>query len=149
MITVTQKGNIDAIFRLDEAVKELDLATDNMVEMAKAKAPIAKEAYYEWSREKGRKVKRRPGRLKRNIKKTERQKSFRVYIDMGTRGAPYGIFQELGFTHWKSGKTYAGHFFMEEALNATLAQLDAHTLELADKCLNLKGHNGKAVVKYR
>ena len=149
MIKVTQKGNIDAIFRLDEAVKELDRATDNMVEMAKDKAPIAKEAYYEWSSEKGRRVKRSPGRLKRNIKKTERKKSFRVYIDMGTRGAPYGIFKELGFTHWKSGKVYAGHFFMEQALEATLAQLDAHTLELADKCLNLKGHNGKAVVQYR
>ena len=149
MIKVTQKGNIDAIFRLDEAVKELDRATDNMVEMAKDKAPIAKEAYHEWSREKRKTVKRRPGRLKRNIKKTERKKSFRVYIDMGTRGAPYGIFQELGFTHWKSGKVYAGHFFMEQALEATLAQLDAHTLELADKCLNLKGHNGKAVVQYR
>ena len=37
MIKVTQKGNIDAIFRLDEAVKELDRATDNMVEMAKDK----------------------------------------------------------------------------------------------------------------
>ena len=103
--------------RIDEAVKELDRATDLMVELAKDKAPIAKEAYYEWSREKRKTVKRRPGRLKRNIKKTERKKSFRVYIDMGTRGAPYGIFQELGFTHWKSGKVYAGHFFMEEALN--------------------------------
>lgn len=149
MIQVTQKGNIDAIFRLDEAIKELDKATDNMVAMAKDKAPIAKEAYYEWSREKGRAVKRRPGRLKRNIKRTERKKSFRVYIDMGTRGAPYGIFQELGFTHWKSGKVYAGHFFMEQALEATLAQLDAHTLELADKCLNIKGHNGKSTIAYR
>lgn len=149
MIKVVQKGNIDAIFRLDEAVKELDRATDNMVDMARDKAPIAKEAYYEWSGEKGRRVKRRPGRLKRNIKKTERKKSFRVYIDMGTRGAPYGIFQEQGFTHWITGKTYAGHFFMEQALDATLAQLDAHTLELADKCLNLKGHNGKSVIAYR
>ena len=33
MIKVVQKGNIDAIFRLDEAVKELDRATDNMVDM--------------------------------------------------------------------------------------------------------------------
>lgn len=149
MIKVTRKGNIDAIFRIDEAVKELDRATDNMVEMARDKAPIAKEAYYEWSGEKGRRVKRRPGRLKRNIKKTERKKSFRVYIDMGTRGAPYGIFQEVGFTHWITGKTYPGHFFMEEALDAVLAQLDAHTLELADKCLNMKGHNSREVVVYR
>ena len=58
MIQVTQKGNIDVIFRLDEAIKELDKATDNMVAMAKDKAPIAKEAYYEWSREKGRAVSR-------------------------------------------------------------------------------------------
>lgn len=147
MIKVTQKGDTEIDFDIDEALRVLDVITSEMVDNAKDKAPIAKEAYYEYSSKKGRKVKRRPGRLKKNIKRSERKKSFRVYVNTGPSGAPYAIYQEEGFTHWRSGKSYAGHHFMEGACEAAIAQMEIDAPEVAEKCLITKRSGGNPSTK--
>lgn len=153
MMSITKKGNIEALFfKIDPAIDMLDEATNKMVEMAKDKAPIAKEAYYESGRNKfgntNVKIKRRPGRLKKNIKRTDRKKSFRVYIDMGTRGAPYGLFQEAGFTD-RGGKQHSGKYFMAESYSATLASLSLSGKAMAKSCLTYQGHNNKTFKAYK
>lgn len=147
MITLKQTGNDYIIFEIEEALKYLNERAEDMVEMAKDKAPVAKEPYPEYR--KGKKIMRRPGRLKKSIKKKDFKKSIKVYVDMTQKGAPYAFYQETGFQHHITGKIYPGKHFMEEALDVVLTEMENDGLEVANKCLKMLPSNGKPLKVYR
>lgn len=138
---------MDVFFDIEEAMDYLNKRASDMVDMAKDKAPIAKEPYPEFS--KGKRIMRQPGRLKKNIKKKGKKNSIKVYVDMGTRGAPYALYQEVGFKNHLTGKVHPGKHFMEEALEAVLTDMDRDGIMVAERCLKIQTSNGRELKIYR
>ena len=146
-IKIIPPKSIHARFDIDEAVKYLEEKAEKMKNIAVEKAPIAKAPYIEVRG--GKSIKRRPGRLKKNIKAKTKKSSIKVYIDTTNKGAPYGVYQELGFRHYKSGNAIPGKFFFETAFNVVMLDIQKDGIEIANRCLKIVGTNGVSITKYR
>ena len=143
---VTPKS-IHARFDIDEAYNYLNKKAEKMRDMAIERAPIAKAPYIEVKG--GKAIKRRPGRLKKNIKAKQKRQSIKVYLDTTQKGAPYGFYQEVGFRHYKSGKAIPGKFYFETAFDITMLEIKSERIDLGRQCIKYSTTNGRALTKIR
>lgn len=146
-IKIIPPKSIHAKFNIDEAIKYLEEKAEKMKDIAIEKAPIAKAPYIEYRNGKG--IKRRPGRLKKNIKTKPKNQSVKVYLDTTNKGAPYGVYQELGFRHYITGKVIPGKFYFETAFNIVMLDIKKDKIEIANRCLSISGTNGRSITRYR
>lgn len=146
-ITIIPPKSVQAKFDIEEAMKYLEKKAEKMKGIAVEKAPQAKAPYIEYRGGKG--IKRRPGRLKKNIKKKDMGNSVKVYVDNTQKGAPYGLYQEVGFVHWKTGKAIPGKFYFETAFDIVMLDIQRDKVEVAKKCLKLQASGGHTLVKIR